>query len=42
MRSAFWVLFVLLKTNQYKKNTMGKKIANAMELKNIKKFGYRI
>jgi hypothetical protein len=29
------VLFVLLKTNQYKKNTMGKKMAKARELKNI-------
>jgi hypothetical protein len=35
MRSAFWLLFVLLKTNQYKKNTMGKKMAKAKELKNI-------
>jgi hypothetical protein len=33
------VFFVLLKTNQYKKKTMGKKMANAKELKNIKENG---
>lgn len=35
IRSAFCVLLVLLKTNQYKKNTMGKKTAKDNELKNI-------
>jgi hypothetical protein len=29
------VFLVLLKTNQYKKKTIGKKMANAKELKNI-------
>jgi hypothetical protein len=29
------VFLVLLKTNQYKKKTMGKKMAKAKELKNI-------
>jgi hypothetical protein len=30
------VLFVLLKTNQYNKKTMGKKTAKVRELKNIR------
>jgi hypothetical protein len=29
------VLFVLLKTNQYRKKTIGRKTANVRELKNI-------
>lgn len=35
MSNAFWVFFVLLKTNQYRKKTIGKKMAKAKELKNI-------
>lgn len=35
INKAFWVLLFLLNTNQYRKKTIGKKIANAMELKNI-------
>ena len=35
MRIAFCVLFVLLNTNQYNTNTMGRKTAKDNELKNI-------
>ena len=38
MSSAFWYLFVLLNTNQYNTNTIGKKRAKDKELKNIKNY----